>query len=100
MAIFHKWYFSMAQGMANRAHQLLNATSLKELAEVNSKDYVRWQSIKRGKARIGADEVEHLGKMYPQYRWWLMTGEAMPDKGQVSPECNKADPDKDDQDTP
>ncbi|WP_263141106.1 DNA-binding protein [Pseudomonas sp. RIT-PI-AD] len=81
----------MAQRMADRAHQLLNATSLKELAEVNSKDYVRWQSIKRGRARIGAEEVEHLGRMYPQYRWWLMTGEVMPDKGQVSPEYEEAD---------
>ncbi len=90
MAIFHKWYLLMAQGMADRAHQLLNATSLKELAEVNSKDYVRWQSIKRGRARIGAEEVELLGKLYPQYRWWLMTGEVMPDKGQVSPEYEEA----------
>ncbi len=91
MAIFHNWYLLMAQRMADRAHQLLNATSLKELAEVNSKDYVRWQSIKRGRARIGAEEVEHLGRMYPQYRWWLMTGEVMPDKGQVSPEYEEAD---------
>ncbi|HIE0677131.1 TPA: DNA-binding protein, partial [Pseudomonas aeruginosa] len=61
----------MAEGMANRALQLLDQTSLKELAEVNSKDYVRWQSIKRGRARIGAEELEQLGKIYPQYRWWL-----------------------------
>ncbi|SDI70915.1 hypothetical protein SAMN05216588_12280 [Pseudomonas flavescens] len=90
MAIIHKWYLLMAHGMADRVHQLLSATSLKELAEVNSKDYVRWQSIKRGRARIGAEEVEHLGRMYPQYRWWLMTGEVMPDKGQVSPEYEEA----------
>ena len=63
----------MAEGMANRALQLLDQTSLKELAEVNSKDYVRWQSIKRGRARIGAEELEQLGTIYPQYRWWLMT---------------------------
>ncbi|HIE0259013.1 TPA: hypothetical protein ACXI9I_004917 [Pseudomonas aeruginosa] len=62
----------MAEGMANRALQLLDQTSLKELAEVNSKDYVRWQSIKRGRARIGAEELEQLGKIYPQYRWWLI----------------------------
>lgn len=80
----------MSEGMAERAHQLLNQTSLKELAEVNSKDYVRWQSIKRGKARLGAEEVEVLGKKYPQYRWWLMTGEVMPDKGQFSPEYDQA----------
>lgn len=90
----------MVNGMADRALLLLNNTSLKELATVGSKDYVRWQNIKRGKARLGPGEIELLGKTHPQYRWWLMTGEAMPDKGQISPECNKADPDKDDQDTP
>ncbi|MDF1653396.1 DNA-binding protein, partial [Pseudomonas aeruginosa] len=73
-----------------RALQLLDQTSLKELAEVNSKDYVRWQSIKRGRARIGAEELEQLGKIYPQYRWWLMTGEVMPEVGQTSPEYNEA----------
>ncbi|MGZ2916148.1 DNA-binding protein, partial [Pseudomonas aeruginosa] len=73
----------MAEGMANRALQLLDQTSLKELAEVNSKDYVRWQSIKRGRARIGAEELEQLGTIYPQYRWWLMTGEVMPEIGQT-----------------
>lgn len=87
---FHIWYFSMQKGMADRAFLLLNQTSLKELAEVNSKDYVRWQSIKRGRARIGAEEVEQLGKLYPDYRWWLMTGEVMPDKGQTSPEYEEA----------
>lgn len=76
--------------MAERAHQLLNQTSLKELAEVNSKDYVRWQSIKRGKARMGVEEIEVLGNKYPQYRWWLMTGELMPDKGQLSPDYDQA----------
>lgn len=80
----------MANGMADRALRLLNQTSLKELAEVNSKDYVRWQNIKRGKARLGAEELEQLGRLYPQYRWWLMTGEVMPDKEQVSPEYEEA----------
>ncbi|MED5606225.1 DNA-binding protein [Pseudomonas sp. JH-2] len=76
----------MAQGMADRALLLLEQTSLKDLAEVNSKDYVRWQSIKRGRARIGAEELERLGELYPQYRWWLLTGESLPVAGQSSPD--------------
>ncbi|WP_271409369.1 DNA-binding protein [Pseudomonas sp. Q1-7] len=78
----------MAEGMANRALQLLAMASLKDLAEVNSKDYVRWQSIKRGKARFGAEELEKLGNLYPHYRWWLMTGEVMPEIGQTSPDSD------------
>lgn len=76
--------------MLDRALKLLEMTSLKDLAVVNSKEYVRWQTIKRGKARITAEEIELLGKLYPSYRWWLMTGEVMPDKGQTSPEYDEA----------
>ena len=80
----------MSNAMLDRVLKLLAATSLKDLAEVNSKEYVRWQSIKRGKARISAEEIEQLGRVYPNYRWWLMTGEVMPDKGQTSPEYDEA----------
>ncbi|MCG8911318.1 DNA-binding protein [Pseudomonas sp. DP-17] len=76
----------MAQGMADRALQLLELTSLKDLAEVNSKEYVRWQSIKRGKARFAVDELEQLAEHYPQFRWWLISGEEMPEQGQISPD--------------
>ena len=76
--------------MLDRVLQLLEATSLKDLAPVNSKEYIRWQSIKRGKARISTEELDQLGKLYPNYRWWLMTGEVMPDKGQTSPEYDLA----------
>lgn len=80
----------MAQGMADRALLLLGSISLKDLAEVNSKEYVRWQSIKRGRARISADELETLGRLKPSYRWWLMTGEVMPECGQTSPDYDEA----------
>lgn len=90
MSIIHKWYFRMTDGVSDRALLLLEATSLKELAEVNSKEYVRWQNIKRGKARIGAEEIEALANLYKNYRWWLITGEVMPDKGQTSPEYDQA----------
>ncbi|ARU87329.1 DNA-binding protein [Pseudomonas sp. M30-35] len=80
----------MSESMLDRVLKLLDATSLKDLAEVNSKEYVRWQSIKRGRARISAEEIDQLGKLYPNYRWWLMTGEVMPDKGQTSPEYDEA----------
>lgn len=69
---------------------MLELASLKELAESGSTDYVRWQNIKRGKARIGANEVEILGRVFPQYRWWLMTGEVMPESNQTSPGYDEA----------
>lgn len=69
---------------------MLEMASIKDLAESGTTDYVRWQNIKRGKARIGADEIEILGKNFPRYRWWLITGEVMPEIGQTSPEYDEA----------
>jgi hypothetical protein len=90
MYIKHLWHFSMSEGINDRGHQLLEAASLKALAEAGSTDYVRWQNIKRGKARIGANEIEILGRVFPTYRWWLLTGEIQPENGQTSPEYDEA----------
>jgi hypothetical protein len=80
----------MEERISNRASLLLESASLKELAEAGSTDYVRWQNIKRGRARIGADEIEIIGRVFPAYRWWLITGEVMPEKNQTSPEYDEA----------
>ena len=90
MYIGHLWYFSMAEAISDRAAQLLESASIKQLTELGSTDYVRWQNIKRGKARLGAGEIEILGKAFPGFRWWLLTGEIMPDKGQTSPAYEEA----------
>ncbi|WP_236211580.1 DNA-binding protein [Metapseudomonas otitidis] len=71
--------------ISDRALLLIGMSSLKDLANAGDTNYPRWVSIKRGRARVGADEVEILGTVYPQYRWWLSTGEVLPDIGQVSP---------------
>lgn len=80
----------MTDRLSDRFLLLLEKTSLKDLAEVNSKEYVRWQAIKRGKSRISTREIELISEMYPQYRWWLLTGDVMPEKGQTSPDYDIA----------
>ncbi|MDF3933756.1 DNA-binding protein [Pseudomonas citronellolis] len=75
--------------ITERALLLIGQSSLTELTRAGDTDYNRWVSIKRGKARVGADEIEILGKLYPQYRWWLSTGEVMPEIGQSSPEHSR-----------
>lgn len=75
----------MTDKLSDRALQLINAASLVELSKAGETDYPRWVNIKRGRARVGADEIEILGRLYPSYRWWLMTGEVQPENGQTSP---------------
>ncbi|MDX2354892.1 DNA-binding protein [Stutzerimonas xanthomarina] len=80
----------MSEGITDRGYQLLATASLKALAEAGSTDYVRWQNIKRGKARIGANEIEILGRVFPRYRWWLITGDVLLENGQSSPDYDEA----------
>lgn len=80
----------MSEGISDRGFQLLDMASIKALVALGGTEYVRWQNIKRGKARIGANEIEILGRAFPHYRWWLMTGEVMPEQGQTSPEYDEA----------
>lgn len=79
----------MSEGISARGLQLLEMASIKKLTELGSTDYLRWQNIKRGKARLGANEVEILGKAFPSYRWWLLTGDSNIEPVQISPEKEK-----------
>ncbi|WP_324711237.1 DNA-binding protein [Pseudomonas citronellolis] len=78
--------------ITERALRLISQSNLSELTRAGDTDYNRWVSIKRGRARVGADEVEILGKIYPNYRWWLSTGEVLPEIGQTSPDHDQANP--------
>jgi hypothetical protein len=80
----------MTDKLSDRALQLINAASLVELSKAGETDYPRWVNIKRGRARVGADEIEILAKLYPSYRWWLLTGEVTPENGQTSPDYDEA----------
>lgn len=80
----------MSDRLSDRALQLIHSASLVELSKAGETDYPRWVNIKRGRARVGADEIEILAKLYPSYRWWLLTGEVMPESGQRSPEYDEA----------
>ncbi|WP_076427086.1 DNA-binding protein [Aquipseudomonas alcaligenes] len=80
----------MGNRISDRAVLLIESSSLNDLTRLGDTDYNRWVNIKRGRARVGADEIEILGKMYPAYRWWLSTGEVLPEIGQTSPEYDEA----------
>lgn len=82
--------FINRMAITDRARLLLEMTSLEELAKPNSKEYIRWQNVKRGRARFGAVEIEELGRLMPQYRYWLISGEVMPEVGQTSPAYDEA----------
>ena len=80
----------MAATLTDRALRLIAEGSLVELSKAGTTDYPRWVNIKRGRARVGAEEIEILSKLHPNWRWWLLTGEVMPECGQTSPDYDEA----------
>lgn len=80
----------MANTITDRAIKLIELSSLDELARMSDTNYSRWANIKRRTARVGAEEVETLAKAFPNYSWWLLRGEVMPEIGQTSPEYDEA----------
>lgn len=51
----------------------------------------RWRTVLYNKdVRISTAEVEELGRLYPNYRWWMISGEVAPEMGQTSPEYDEA----------
>ncbi|MCY1295268.1 hypothetical protein D9M68_981420 [compost metagenome] len=51
-----------------------------------------WNNLKNpARSReIKEEEILAIAEVFPQYRWWLITGEVMPEKGQTSPAYDEA----------
>ena len=47
--------------------------------------YTRWTNALQRKAKLRHEEIEAIGKAWPEYRLWLAYGEELPDAGQISP---------------
>lgn len=64
---------------------------LPELEEKTGISRYTWNNLKNParNREIKAEEIEAIAKVFPQYRWWMLTGEIMPDKNQVSPEYDE-----------
>lgn len=52
-------------------------------------DRYRWGNIRSGKARLSDAEIEAVVKIFPQYALWLVSGEVIPESGQVSPDYER-----------
>lgn len=50
----------------------------------------RWADVKNGRAKLLMTEGAIIGKIYPEYAYWLITGNEMPEAGQISPMTKRA----------
>lgn len=63
----------------------------KELEEKTGIDRDRWNNIRKKNptAKVRAEEVEALTKIFPEYAYWITTGLTLPEAGQISPELEE-----------
>ncbi|MHD0644786.1 DNA-binding protein [Pseudomonas aeruginosa] len=74
--------------ITERAQSLIRLAGAKKLSECGGKNYDRWRNISSGKIRLGAEEIEVLAHLYPQYALWLVSGRTQPSKGHLSPDLD------------
>lgn len=57
----------------------------KELEELTGVKGRTWINISTGKQKANHEHIEALGKAFPQYAYWLVTGETDEAHGHTSP---------------
>jgi transcriptional regulator with XRE-family HTH domain len=61
----------------------------REIEKETGVDRYTWTSVERGKQRVNEDHLKAIQKIAPQYLYWVMTGETLPESGQISPEIEE-----------
>lgn len=56
--------------------------NFEELTGINAQ---KWQNFSQGKQRANDEMIEAIGKAFPQYAYWLVTGKTDEKSGHVSP---------------
>ena len=76
-----------------RVIEILKSTGIR-LPELEARTGISrytWNNLKNParNREIKEEEILAIAEIYPQYRWWLITGEVMPEVGQTSPEYDE-----------
>jgi hypothetical protein len=61
-----------------------------QLTELTGAKKDRWPNVLKGKAKPYVEDLEGLYRVWPQYAYWLATGQEIPEAGQISPMTKKA----------
>lgn len=57
----------------------------KHFEELTGISAQKWQNLGQGKQRANDEMIEAIGKAFPQYAYWLVTGKTDEAHGHVSP---------------
>jgi len=53
-------------------------------------DRYRWGNIRSGKVRVSSEDIDAVVKLFPNWAFWLATGNIAPEIGQTSPAYDQA----------
>jgi hypothetical protein len=57
----------------------------KHFEELTGISASKWQNLGQGKQRANEEMIDAIGKTFPQYAYWLMTGKTDEEHGHTSP---------------
>ncbi len=61
----------------------------KELEEMTGINATSWRDVCLERKRATAEHLEAIGRLWPEYSLWLLTGKTQPEAGQTSPELEQ-----------
>ena len=80
----------MSDPISDRALLLIELAGIRELDRISDLGYNRWSTVKHGRGKVRAEELNVLQSFFPNYRLWLISGEIAPEIGQTSPDYDEA----------
>lgn len=63
----------------------LDNRQLKEIAEIAEMDPTRMTRTMNGKLRMSHKEFLALTDIYPEFKYWIIFGDELPEAGHISP---------------
>lgn len=64
--------------------------SARDLEQLTGLDRDKWYSLRNGRRRTNEDDLTALVAAFPNYAYWLISGNIAPEAGQVSPSYEEA----------
>lgn len=69
--------------------RLPNRGRFARIAELTGTSKSAWSAVNSGRNEPGGTTLEAVCKIYPEYAYWLMTGQTDPDHGHTSPDIEQ-----------
>jgi transcriptional regulator with XRE-family HTH domain len=69
-----------------RKYKKLSRRKLEQ--ETGIADYT-WQAVEIGRQLATEEHIKAISNLWPEYKYWLVFGETLPECGQISPELEE-----------